>query len=108
MPPTIVQRIDFVLNLNQVLRMCLTNPGTNGIQLTLGITDKAEIIFTAEGALWDGTTMRSTSEPTHPCPIPPDCPKNPDCITKLTALMPISANAGRFFNLDASNEFLNM
>ena len=105
--PTIVQRIDFVLNLQQILKMCISKEETNGVMLTLGITDKAEIIFTTEGVCWDGSTMKSTSEPTQPCPIPPDCPKNADCITKLTELMPASVNAAKFINLESANEFIN-
>lgn len=107
MPPKIVQRIDFVLSLKQVLQMCITEEDTNGIMLTLGITDKAEIIFTSEGVCWDGKTMRSTSGPVGPCPIPPDCPKNVDCINNLNQIMPSSDKAGEFIDVTKANDFLN-
>jgi len=105
--PEIVQRIDFVLSLQQILKMCISNEDTTGIMLTLGITDKAEIIFTTEGVCWNGTSMRSTSEPTRPCPIPPDCPAKADCVNKLTELMPASVNASQFINIENANEFIN-
>jgi hypothetical protein len=103
----IVQRIDFVLSLNQVLQMCLQNVETNGIKITLGITDAAEIIFSTEGVFWDKQRLTTTSDPTKPCPIPPDCPQNSECIKKLTELMPVSVNAERFFNVEEGKAFLN-
>lgn len=100
---TIVQRIDFVLSLGQILEMSTQEARTNGIKLTFGITDQAEMMFTAQGVFWDGARMVDTSDPTKPCPIPPDCPHNLECVQKLNQLMPVSANAAAFFNPEVTN-----
>lgn len=103
----IVQRIDFVLNLKQILEMCVTEPNTNGIRLTLGVTDKAEIVFTTDGVFWDGKELKSTSKSFGPCPIPPDCPKQLDCIKNLNEFMSSAKKVSEFINLGKANDFLN-
>ncbi len=77
----LVQRLDFLLGLDQIHR--LTDPQNNtgpvnAILVTLGVREDGQIIVEADGIeyILNGKEIKSRSIKKEPlCPVPPDCPR---------------------------------
>ena len=96
-----VQKIEFVLSHKQIMRM-IKMAETQGIRITLGITETAEIVMLCDGVLRDlaSSEIQSTSNSEKPCPVPPGCPTSAACVAKFTALLPRGVNSGTLLNYD--------
>lgn len=95
-----VQRVDFILTLNQVLKM-ISDRNTTAIRISMGITENATIEIFGEGVRYEEVsgTVTATSEYEILCPVPPDCPENVDCRQKFAILLPNSISSGELFNI---------
>lgn len=96
-----VQKIEFVLSYEQIIRMIKLRE-TQGIRITLGVTETAEIVILCDGIKRDSQTReiisQSATEPV--CPVPPGCPTDPACVAKFNVLLPEGITSEELLNYE--------
>ena len=94
----LVQRLDFLLGLDQILRLIdvgNTSGRVNAILVTLGVREDGQIIVEADGIEYIPTAdeIQSRSLKKEPlCPVPPDCPRKNICKDRVSQHFDVSLN----------------
>jgi hypothetical protein len=104
MPTEYAQKIEFVFNVEQLSAMML-DPNCTGVRVSLGVLKTGEIKMIGDGIKWDGIsiTMEEVSNPHEPCPVPPGCPTEEECVSRLNNHMPAGITTQGILNFEGIN-----